>query len=973
MAVSELLARGRGGKDVNSYCCKCGSPRADVRLQCCSNAVHARCIYPWPLIHCPSCGQNGADVAIEVALPDPFTRSGIVVQAPVEELSKMRGGRWSEAECKFAEMVMEGFLTGMLPLREGGRLGTFLCALLQCTPARLSSKLRTGKRNFKYQPGSNTTRDQIFQYEQQQRKLSQQEELFLHYLSSEEAAVASHSLQLEWRLQFVELAQQRGIHVNNLQEWGPLLRIASLSNCAGSGSTDGSSSSRNHALGLLPLSGGDETMMDTAATAADGMPSSLPSLPHRKRTTSSSSLAESYQGSMHQRSAPRQQTLSPPSSSSRPASPSPMRNIAPLMVRMAADRRRNFTVEHGVMAATTIEDLLRLLRQGPSPECAVLAGASNGTIFFVSAGMQRLLQWDHVDLLGSRLVDHGLGDSVGVGGTVRREAGGGGGLGLVHREDAELLSTVFRQTQQHVKNLVDRMGSPQLPIQERDLMLLPVVLRLRRRDNSFLPRQLTAFATDDFLLLHAPCPAASEPPQQVPYAQQQHKQQQQLEQQQEQEHRPLITASVSRAELEQDFGNLALTQRQQINSSSPSTSSSLPPHPRRPFYSPPQPSSSNVVQPAVLRLHNRECQSSSAEGGCTNPHLPLSMHYDTSGKANNVLVASGKCSSSSSSSHSSSSCGSSSIISRSSSSSTHSSGRASSPFPSTGMEVERPWEDEGMRDEKWVNTITVSSAKRGSVGGRNGNRVESDSYGMSVREGGSAWADSDGLEWAADEEISQALQALARAPSPPLENNACGGAYDLCYSPPTTFEETMRSFLQELPAQAFQCTDVWVPSRDPNSDRISLQFGGGVALRGSLSEWIFYSRNFAFYEGQGMPGRVFRNMACEYREDVASLDSTLFLRRDGAQMVGVHAYFGVPVVQDEMVFVLVFYSSHANSRYITHEVLEFIKHTVASWRVVFAPPSMPALAAAACSGGGGSNGAGGAVASPPREVPEYLS
>ena len=59
-------------------------------------------------------------------------------------------------------------------------------------------------------------------------------------------------------------------------------------------------------------------------------------------------------------------------------------NLAPLMVRMAADRRKNFTVQHGVMAATAIEDLLRLLREGPIVECAILARASNGSILFVT-------------------------------------------------------------------------------------------------------------------------------------------------------------------------------------------------------------------------------------------------------------------------------------------------------------------------------------------------------------------------------------------------------------------------------------------------------------------------------------------------------------------------------------------------------------------------------------------------------------
>lgn len=36
-------------------------------------------------------------------------------------------------------------MMGVLPIREGTRLGTLLCNLLQCTSARLSSKLKTGK------------------------------------------------------------------------------------------------------------------------------------------------------------------------------------------------------------------------------------------------------------------------------------------------------------------------------------------------------------------------------------------------------------------------------------------------------------------------------------------------------------------------------------------------------------------------------------------------------------------------------------------------------------------------------------------------------------------------------------------------------------------------------------------------------------------------------------------------------------
>ena len=49
-------------------------------------------------------------------------------------------------------------------------------------------------------------------------------------------------------------------------------------------------------------------------------------------------------------------------------------------------------------------------------------------------------------------------------------------------------------------------------------------------------------------------------------------------------------------------------------------------------------------------------------------------------------------------------------------------------------------------------------------------------------------------------------------------------------------------------------------------------------------------------------------------------------------MAGVHASFGVPVVQDETVFVLVFYSSRG-SHAITQEVLDFIRRSTSSWRI----------------------------------------
>lgn len=153
---SPSSSSGRGG---GAYCAKCGSARPDVRFPCCGFRAHARCFVgagagcSWPCLVCPGCGQQGGPAAgaalpVEVALPEPFRRNGEAVAVSPEELDKTRGGRWPDAEVRLAEMVMEQFGAGGLPLKEGARLGIFLCNLLQCSAARLSSKLRTGKVRF---------------------------------------------------------------------------------------------------------------------------------------------------------------------------------------------------------------------------------------------------------------------------------------------------------------------------------------------------------------------------------------------------------------------------------------------------------------------------------------------------------------------------------------------------------------------------------------------------------------------------------------------------------------------------------------------------------------------------------------------------------------------------------------------------------------------------------------------------------
>jgi hypothetical protein len=136
------------------------------------------------------------------------------------------------------------------------------------------------------------------------------------------------------------------------------------------------------------------------------------------------------------------------------------------------------------------------------------------------------------------------------------------------------------------------------------------------------------------------------------------------------------------------------------------------------------------------------------------------------------------------------------------------------------------------------------------------------------------------------------------------EGGSAKGAYDLYYAPPASFEQTMRSFLLNMP---FDAVDIWVPLYDASTRQNRLHFGGGVAMHPGLQQWVFYSQRFCFHSGQvsavglvealvtrrrltltghpidgvqqGMPGRVFVSGSPEYRDDVARLDQGIFLRQ----------------------------------------------------------------------------------------------
>lgn len=80
----------------------------------------------------------------------------------------------------------------------------------------------TEQKCFKYT--MSPTQGEMVKCDKLQRELSEKEELFLYYLSPEDAAATSQRLQMEWRAHFIDVAQRTGQEIENLDAWTAVLK-----------------------------------------------------------------------------------------------------------------------------------------------------------------------------------------------------------------------------------------------------------------------------------------------------------------------------------------------------------------------------------------------------------------------------------------------------------------------------------------------------------------------------------------------------------------------------------------------------------------------------------------------------------------------------------------------------------------------------------------------------------------------------
>jgi hypothetical protein len=96
-------------------------------------------------------------------------------------------------------------------------------------------------------------------------------------------------------------------------------------------------------------------------------------------------------------------------------------------------------------------------------------------------------------------------------------------------------------------------------------------------------------------------------------------------------------------------------------------------------------------------------------------------------------------------------------------------------------------------------------------------------------------------------------------------------------------------------------------------------------------------------------------------------------------MAGVHASFGVPVVQGNTVFVLAFYSGRRGAggreqEPIAPETLDYIRRATASWRIeTTLSPTSTSLTTFVSSAQPAGGGGGGGMMMPPHRPPQSSS
>lgn len=158
----------------DKLCDLCHHPDPILFSAKCDHLFHSRCVNVWPLDHCPVCRVDLPHVSI--------------LRIDMNEEIETRSGKWTRAEEKFIEVIIQEFDRSCFPLANGTPVRLVLAKLLNCSTMRLSKKFQKnalGKRTFRIPKPTKGTVAMEFNSEEhvmREQEFSRLETIFRHEL-----------------------------------------------------------------------------------------------------------------------------------------------------------------------------------------------------------------------------------------------------------------------------------------------------------------------------------------------------------------------------------------------------------------------------------------------------------------------------------------------------------------------------------------------------------------------------------------------------------------------------------------------------------------------------------------------------------------------------------------------------------------------------------------------------------------------
>jgi hypothetical protein len=127
--------------------------------------------------------------------------------------------------------------------------------------------------------------------------------------------------------------------------------------------------------------------------------------------------------------------------------------------------------------------------------------------------------------------------------------------------------------------------------------------------------------------------------------------------------------------------------------------------------------------------------------------------------------------------------------------------------------------------------------------------------------------------------------------------------------------------------------ECWIPNQNHNLLELSPLWYANAELdihrKISWMQFQMCSQAFVLEPGEGLPGRVWQAQKFEWIDDVSDKRETYFLRNQIAKILNVRTGLGIPIIENQVRAVIVFFMSEVRSR--NSQQIEFVRSAVADF------------------------------------------